>query len=116
MGAETGKHTFVYQAVGPAGDEICHIRFQGNFKGLDMIWDAEIGTLAYYLKCVKQTDNAGHPMRQFIEVGDPTTYGRFVRIGLNVPRINEQTIKKTIIMLRQYKLLTYGRHEYGGNI
>jgi hypothetical protein len=42
--------------------------------------------------------------------------GRKIEIGLNLPKIDETTILKTIIMVRQYKRLSHGRHDYGEKI
>ena len=36
-----------------------------------------------------------------------------ITIGLNVPKLDAAVIEKTTIMIRNYKRLQTGRHEYG---
>ena len=52
-------------------------------------------------------------LKRFIEIGASGESGTALKIGLNVPRIDTPVIRKTIIMIRQYKNLQPGRHEYG---
>lgn len=102
-----------YQSTDLPGGHVCHVQFSGKFNNQAVIWQAEIGTLAYYLENGERASGHDNAIRQFIEVGDTNRDGRRIRIGLNVNRIDETVIKKCIIMVRQYKNLTFGRHEYG---
>lgn len=99
-----------FELLSPLGEQYCHIRFTGPFKGELIIWDAYLQSLAYYLKT---QINQAPATRQFIEVGEPGEYGRQIRIGLNLTIIDEPAILKTLVMIRQYKLLAPGRHEFG---
>jgi hypothetical protein len=36
-----------------------------------------------------------------------------LRVGLDLQRIDRPAIEKMIIMIRNYRNLRYGRHEYG---
>jgi len=99
-----------YALLSPLDKGSCHVRFSGPFLGNLIIWDAYLYTLSYY---VKEHAHAETPVRQFIDVGEFTAQGRTIQIGLNVPSIDEPVILKTLVMVRQYKPLAPGRHEYG---
>lgn len=91
----------------------CRLRFTGSFEGEPVIWDASLMSLAYYLSEMVARGQPQPAARQFIEVGDMTADGRQITIALQLPLIDEPTIIKTMIMVRQYKRLASGRHEYG---
>lgn len=99
-----------YELLSPLGEGSCHIRFTGPFLNELIIWDAYLQSLSYY---VSELDQRATPVRQFIHIGEDTEQGRIIRIGLNVPAIDEPVILKSLIMVRQYKRLKLGRHEYG---
>lgn len=99
-----------YQLFPPLGEAHCHFRFTGMFQGKQVVWDAYLQTLSYY---VCNHSPALNSARQFIEVGEAGELGRAIRIGLHLPVIDEPAILKTLIMIRQYKRLAPGRHEYG---
>jgi len=100
-----------YTILEQSSDQRIHFSFMGQFEGVDVIWDAELVTLAYYNRNIL---GKAHPaVRPFIDVGESTKLGRQIVIGLNIPCIDESAVRKTIIMIRQYKLLRSGRHEYG---
>ena len=111
MGMDKGKNEPSYEIVNKVDDQLCHFRFPGKFAGQDIIWDAELVTLACY-----SGQSGQNKLQQFIDVGEVNDNGRKIIIALNLPCIDEPAILKTIIMIRQYKRLTFGRHEYGGII
>ena len=84
---------------GPAA----RIRFIGRFQNEEVVWDAHLIALAPLA--------AEAP--QFLDIGSPDIHGVPIRIGLDVPRIDRPTVMKTLIMVRNYKLLRPGRHEFG---
>ena len=92
-----------------------HVRFTGPFQGRQIVWDARIATLEYVSRELQSSRRSGDRpgLRQFIEVGSTADGTRMLRIGLNVERIDEPVILKAIIMIRQYKRLREGCHEYG---
>jgi hypothetical protein len=104
-----------YIQLAPPKDGLVRIRFSGHFQGRPVVWDASIVTLEQEYRLGR----AGNPatrsagLRPFIEVGPDRNGIRTVRIGLNVERIDEPVILKSIIMIRQYKRLHEGRHEHG---
>ena len=85
------------------GGAQARIRFIGRFRDDDVVWDARLIALA-------ATDPAAP---QFLDVGVSTGRGIPIRIGLNVPHIDRPTVMKTLIMVRNYKRLRVGRHEFG---
>ena len=104
-----------YRYVEPPRDDHVHIRFTGPFQGRRITWDTSITTLEHEFG-VRHRSRQPHispRLRQFIDVGPADGDIRTLRIGLNVGRIDEPVIRKTIIMIRQYKLLHEGYHEYG---
>jgi hypothetical protein len=107
---QLSKQRRSYELLSPLGETVCHLRFTGPYEGNLIIWDAHLLTLAYYVR-----HHVPHipQQRQFIEVGEKGAQGRFIRIGLNLPIIDEPVILKTLIMIRQYKRLAFGRHEFG---
>lgn len=104
-----------YRSVTPIASGRAHIRFTGSFQGNEVIWDAVIVTLAHeFLELYPAGEQpaAGLSLPQFIEVGATADGMRKLRVGLNVPRIDAAVLHKTIIMIRNYKRLRPGRHEY----
>jgi hypothetical protein len=99
-----------FELLTPLGETTCHLRFTGPFQGEQIIWDAYLQTLSYYVSKHSLQDLSA---RQFIEVGDSGEHGRFIQIGLNLSIIDEPVILKSLIMVRQYKRLVLGRHEFG---
>lgn len=86
--------------MGP-GDEHCRsVCFKGPFQGREIVWFAHI-----------RARGAGN--RSYIRISDIGDSQAEIEIGLPVARIDTPTIKKTIVMIRQYKHLRPGRHDFG---
>lgn len=100
----------------PLKEACAHFRFVGDFMGKPTIWDAHLYTLAYYVYEVAEISQPGSSIRPFIHVGDVDKMGRKIEIGLNLLSIDEPAIIKTMIMVRQYKRLAIGRHNFGETI
>lgn len=95
-------------------DDYAELRFVGPFEGRDVIWHCTFVTLDAELKRLAREDpEAPASLRNFIEVGEPELRGVPVRVGLAVPRIDVPAIEKMILMMRLYRNLRRGRHEYG---
>ncbi len=103
----------LYEACSPRPAPCVHLRFTGPFEQKIIIWDAQIATLAYYLSEHKNLNMDCKTLRPFINVGNHSEPGRYLQIGLNVTTIDDATIIKSMIMIRQYKRLQVGRYEYG---
>ncbi len=93
----------------PAAHQV-RVRFVGALQGQPVVWDCRYVALA----------GAGTPdetgcaaQRNYIEVGAVQAHGVSLQVGLNVAFIDRPAIEKMIIMVRNYKRLRPGRHEYG---
>lgn len=97
----TRKSLAPYEVIELGGDgRWARIRFTGPFEGREVTWDATVLSLA------------GCAPGQFIEVGAPTPYGLALTVGLKVAVIDEPTLCKTVVMIRRYKGLKRGRHDF----
>lgn len=86
--------------------------FTGPFHGRRIVWNATLFTLAHYHDT--QLASAEPIMRRpFIEIGDATAVGRIITVALDIPAIDAPTLLRTVIMIRQYRRLRAGRHEFG---
>lgn len=84
----------------PGGCEL-RVQFSGPFEGRQVRWDATLISLPQ------------GQQRNYIEIGEERAEGIALTVGLNVPLIDLPTLRKTMMMIRQYKRLSRGRHEYG---
>lgn len=106
-----------YQALTPLGGQEAHVRFAGRLQDRPVIWDARLLTLgAVYRQLLEDGElRPGQTvtLRQFLEI-EPAGEGVYaLRVGLDVPCIDEPTVFKTLIMIHNYKRLQPGRHDYG---
>jgi hypothetical protein len=94
-----------------------HVQFTGRLQNEELLWDATIQTLADY-----HNEHFPHPndreerakyVNSFIEVQTPQNHVAPLTVVLPVPMIDEPAIKKTIVMIRCYKRLRVGRHDFG---
>lgn len=106
--ADTGQD---YVLVAAPDDQTAHVRFSGQFQGQPVVWDCEFLTLAAEQAARRAAWTGG--LRNFIEIGEAGEHGRPLRVGLALARIDRPAIEKMIIMIRNYKRLHPGRHEYG---
>jgi hypothetical protein len=104
-----GIHFSLLEPVTPVR---ARFAFAGPFGGQEIVWDATLVTLDAYHRA--QPPEARPIQRHsFIEIGHNGTTGRTVCIGLDIPAIDEAVILRAIIMMRRYKRLRVGRHEFG---
>jgi hypothetical protein len=95
-------------------DDRAELRFTGPFEGRDVVWHCEFVTLDAELnKLAQEGSEAPKGLRNFIEIGELEPGGVPLRVGLALPRIDTTAIEKLILMIRLYKNLRRGRHEYG---
>ena len=88
------------------------IRFIGVFDRQAVIWNATVMTLEHYNQCAARRGEAGS-RQQFIDIGERQGDLPTIDVGLELERIDTQVLHKTIIMIRKYKRLHTGRHEFG---
>lgn len=101
-----------FSLLAPVAAHQARFTFAGRLQNQDVIWDATLVTLAHY-------HHEQVPVTQalerfpFLEIGAETSTGRVLRVALDIEQIDEPAILRTIIMIRQYKRLREGRHEFG---
>jgi len=93
------QHGIRYTLLEPLRAERARFSFSGPFENREIRWDATLVALA-----------SG---RSYIDIGAEAGGRRIVQIGLAVPVIDAAVVLRTIVMLRQYKQLRAGRHEFG---
>lgn len=91
-----------FDLLDPPGTVRVRLRFDGRFQGRSVRWDATLETL-----------QASAQPRNYIEIGEEGPAGRRLHVGLDVPLIDLPTVRKTVVMIRNYKRLQPGRHEFG---
>jgi hypothetical protein len=97
--AERSEH---YRLIDQPAEDRAHIRFTGSFEGSDITWDAWL-----------LAQGVGSSARQFIDIARSGYPLRRITIGINVAAIDQAVLLKTIIMIRNYRRLHVGRHEFG---
>ena len=97
------------ELLGAPGGERLRLRFRGPFEGRTVIWDA---TLVALRRPGHPAGGAG-PAGNFIEIGADGPDGVAITVGLQVERIDPPTARKAMIMIRRYRRLRRGRHDYG---
>lgn len=83
----------------PGGPQV-QLRFTGPFEGRTVTWDATF-----------RIAEGNQP--NAIEIGSAGPHGLPLTVTLALPCFDLPAIRKAVIMIRQYKRLHYGRHEFG---
>lgn len=110
---ETGEE---YRLLEMPSSGQCRIQFTGYFNHKHVVWDVCIRTLNDYANEVKQANNLVEiKLKQFIEIEQGDACYRAL-VVLKLGEINTAAIGPTIIMIRKYKRLHLGRHEYGDTV
>ena len=105
-----GDETF--ELLEQSNEEWARIGFDGPFLGAQVNWEATVMTLAHHARGLPR-DARGRGLRQHMDVA-PVKDGRGqITVVLAVPRIDLPVLRKTVIMVRQWRRLSAGRHEYG---
>ena len=101
-----------YEALEPLGGQTSLVRFTGSMQGQSIVWTVRLITLAHHYQRLSSAER-DKGVRQFIKA-EPIANGvGSAMIALNLPCIDEPAVLKTMIMLRQWKRLGPGWHEYG---
>lgn len=97
-----------YLPLSEVGTATLRLRFIGPFEGAEVVWEGTFTSLA----ACRQADPEGS-LRSFIEVHESASGEMTLGVGLPVERFDHREIGMTIRMIRQYKRLARGRHEFG---
>lgn len=98
-----------YTIINKFNAHYIHIKFSGPFQGKTVTWNTHFFTLQGY---IDQKNIKNKTLKQFIDI-QPTETGEMkLEIALNISEISNPNIQKMMIMVKQYKNLSIGRHEY----
>ena len=107
--AQTGSD---YLCASTLPDTAVFVQFLGRFQNRMVAWDATLYTLTRYYQDHPAENISTSQLcspRPFIDI-TPSAAGRYsLKVGLDLPTIDAPFIKKTIIMIRNYKRLRLGR-------
>jgi len=108
---ETGRAFLLLSAP---GGQSAHVRFTGCFEDREVVWDCRFVTLVFQAEQRSEPIEAGLTETQpcFIDIGQPGNRGVPLCVCLNLPCIDIPSIRKMIIMIRNYRCLRRGRHEF----
>ena len=99
-----------YKLIQQTDSQLAHIQFEGPFQGETVTWDTHLFTLKGY---IAEQGNNNKMQKQFIDIEPIDSNNLKLTIALKITEINHQNIQKMMIMVKQYKNLSFGRHEYG---
>lgn len=97
------------ELLDPPGGGKLRLRFNGPFEGREVRWDATLFTPAAWAEAWGEA----LPQQNIIEIGNAGEQGLHLNICLKVAAIDLPTVRKAVMMIRQYKRLRRGRHQYG---
>lgn len=99
-----------YILIKQVDSQYAHIKFEGPFNGGTVTWDTHFYTLTGY---IAQSNIQNTLLKQFIDIEQIDSKSIKLTVALKVAKINPPNIQKMMIMIKQYKNLTLGCHEYG---
>ncbi|MCW8935886.1 MAG: hypothetical protein OQK98_14275 [Gammaproteobacteria bacterium] len=97
---------FILESAVP--DDKVYLKFEGVLNGEVVIWHACVQTIKAYSVNNPVDDDP----KQFINVAIVDGLHK-LDVALNIKQIDLPALERTIIMVRKYKRLTLGYHEYG---
>jgi len=100
------EKTFILHTTLPS-DKV-YLEFEGVLDNKPVLWHACIRTMQEYAN----HHSVSSDPRQFINIGVLNDVYK-LEVGLNIDQIDQSAVERTIIMIRKYKRLCSGRHEYG---
>lgn len=101
-----------YEIVDRPSEAVVKLRFKGRFQQREVNWNGTIMSLNNY--CALHPDfipDYGE-RTALMNVTEPDSLQPSITIALPYDRIGEAEIRKTILMVRNYKLLRKGLHQW----
>lgn len=92
------------------------VLFLGPFQGRIVVWNMTLSTLEHLNKIADEVTESGGQLlsrQSFIEISADKNDVFPLQVAIDVEAIDEAVIKKTIIMIRNYKRLAVGRIDFG---
>lgn len=103
-----------YVLLTPLPDTMAHARFIGRFQGREVVWNMRLYTLARHEQERGRVPTApGFSLRGLMIITAESADTYSLEVALDVPVIDEPTIKKTIVMMRNYRQLRLGLRTWG---
>ena len=107
--ATLSEHGMDFLLLSPLPDTYAKIRFIGRFDGHEVVWNTRL----YTLERDAQEPGAARGeiklgQRGLMRIAPGTEHMFQLEVALNVSLIDEPTIKKTIMMMRNYRKLSLG--------
>jgi len=99
-----------YTLIKQINNQLAHFKFNGPFQGKTVTWDTHFFTLKAY---IAHNEIKNHNLKQFIDIQPINSELMELTVALNIDAITKPNIHKMMIMIKQYKNLAIGRHEYG---
>jgi hypothetical protein len=106
-----------YELLSPLPDSYVHVRFSGPFQGDRVTWDLHLYTLAAYYAAHPREEHSGEissASQQFMNIETGRAVDPVITVALAVSVIDEPTVRKCVIMIRNYKRLHPGWHAWSG--
>ena len=103
-----------YLLLSPLPDSVADVRFIGRFDGRDVVWEMRLYTLDRYAIERGNAPAAPDVRPRGLMVIEPLA-GQTMRVevALRLPEIGEPAVRKTIVMLRNYRRLRPGLRTWG---
>ena len=99
-----------YTLIEQVNSQYAHIKFEGLFQGKTVTWDTHFFTLDGYSS---ENSDEKKITKQFICINECNADTMELTLALKISEINTPNIQKMMIMIKQYRNLAIGRHDFG---
>ena len=112
--ADLSSHDSDYVLLSSLPDSVAHVRFLGRFEGREVVWDMHLYTLARHEQDRGRVPIAPDFQLRGLMIIEPQAGETcHLEVALKVPVIDEPVIRKTIVMMRNYRRLKPGLRTWG---
>lgn len=103
-----------YVLLSPVPDTIAHAQFIGMFQGREVLWDMQLYTLPRHEQERGRVPTAPNFSLRGLMIIEPDAADVYrLEVALKVPMIDETVVRKTIVMMRNYRALRLGLRTWG---
>lgn len=103
-----------YVLLSPLPDTAAHAQFIGRFEGREVLWDMRLYTLARREQERGRVPTAPNFSLRGLMIIEPESADAYrLEVALNVLVIDEPVVRKTIVMMRNYRQLRLGLRTWG---
>jgi hypothetical protein len=112
--AELAAHGGDYVLLSVLPDTHAHVRFIGRFEQREVVWDMDLYALARHEQQRGRVPTAPDFRLRGLMIIEPLSKHVYhLEVALDLPVIDEPAIKKTIVMMRNYRRLHLGLRTWG---